>query len=92
MSSEYLDTSMMRFHPLQGMNEKTSTLEIYFSRFGDNTSINLTSRPKRMSHGTPRILWIGAKITLAVFANMKTRCCPCYGQVDNASFICDRLD
>lgn len=87
-----MHTSMMRFHPLQSVDEEASALKVYLSCFGDYTSINLTSRPKRMSHGTPRILWIGAKIAFAVLTNVKTRCCPCYSQVDNASFICDGLD
>ena len=68
-------TSMVRFHPLQGVAKETSAPKIYFSRFSDNTAVNLTSRPKRMSHGTPRVLWVSAKVALAIFPHMKPGSC-----------------
>ena len=45
-----------------------------------------------MSHGTPRMRWIGAKVAFPILSNVESRCCLCDCQVHYASFICCRFD
>ena len=45
-----------------------------------------------MSHGTPWMLGISAKVGLPILSNVEPRRCSGDSQVYNASFICGGLD
>ena len=82
----------MRLHALESMREESPSLEIHFSSFGNNATLRSTSRPESMSHGTPRMLWISAKIALPILSNVKPRRRSCYCQVYDTRLICGGLD
>ena len=83
---------MMRFHALQRMHKHASALEVMLLLLRDNAAFNFASRPECVSHGAPRVLWIRAKVALAILAHMEARTCSSYGQVHNAFLIDRRLD
>ena len=45
-----------------------------------------------MSHGTPRMLWIKAKVALPILSNMESRRRSGDDQINNTSFICGGPD
>ena len=80
---------MMGLHSLQGMDEESFALEIYRSIFGDDASLCATSRPESMSHGTPRTLWIRAKVAFAILSYVESRHRSRDRQIHYTRFICD---
>lgn len=66
-------TRVMRLHALESMHEESPALEVHFSSFGNNTTLRLTSGPESMPHGTPRMLWISAKVAVPILSNVKSR-------------------
>lgn len=85
-------TSMVRFHPLQCVNEKSSAREVHFSIFCYDAPFNFTSWPESMSHRSPRMLRICTKIAFAILPNMEPRSRADYVHVDDASFVCSRFN
>lgn len=85
-------TSVVRFHPLQSVREKSPALEVHFSIFCHDAPFNFTSWPEPMSHRSPRMFRICTKIAFAILPYMKSRSRTGYIQVDDASFVCSRFD
>ena len=83
---------MVRLHSLQRMDEESFALEIYRSIFGNDASLCTTSRPESMSHGTPRMLWIRAKVAFAIHSYVEPRCRSRDCHIHYTCFIGDRFD
>lgn len=86
------NTSVMGLHSLERVRQKTSAFKIYIFGFGDYATLYVTSWPECMPHRAPRMLRIGSKIAFTIFAHMETWRHSCKCQIDDASFICSRLD
>lgn len=82
----------MRLHPLQGVNEETASLQIKRLGLGRDGTIHGASRPKGVSHRTPGVGGISAKIRRAVLADHEAGSGSGEGQIHQAVLVHRGLD
>lgn len=82
----------MRLHPLQSVNEKPSSLDIYLAVLGDDRAFHITPRPELVYHGAPRRLWVGSEVAGPVLASHETWGSFCVLHIDHGVLIGSRLD
>lgn len=82
----------MGFHPLQTVNEDSSSCEVDMSCLGDNAPFNFTPWPEGMSHHTPRSIQVGAEQSFPVLTDEESWSSLTDSKIDNAFFVDSRLD
>ena len=79
---------VMRFHPLQGVDEEPSAGEIDGAVFfGDDAALNAAAGPKGVAHGAPGLLWVGSEEGFAVTSDLEAWGGAGDGEVDDAGFV-----
>ena len=77
----------MRLHALQSVYEHCPALEVYGTRFRDDGTFDIASRPKSVPHGAPRLVRICAKVALSILPNLKPWRLPSDFQIDYGGFV-----
>ena len=67
-------TGKMWLHTLQGVDEYTLTLEIYWSLLGHDCALNITPWPELVVHLAPRMRWVCSECACSVLPDHETRC------------------
>lgn len=79
---------MVRFHPLQGVDEEAPAGEIDGAVFfGDDAALDAAAGPEGMAHGAPGLLWVRAEEGFAVNSDLEAWGGTGDGKVDDAGFV-----
>lgn len=78
---------MVRLHSLEGVDEETPALEVVGLLLGDDGAFNRAARPEGVSHRTPGVLRVRAKVGRAIFTHDEAGSKPGKGQVHQAVLV-----
>lgn len=83
---------MVRLHSLQGVDEETTTGHVVGLLLGGDGTFHLAAGPEGMTHGSPWVLVVCAKVRSSILSDDEARSGPGEGDVDQAVGVDSRLD
>ena len=83
---------MVRLHALESVDKHGASLAVDGTIRSRHGALGDTPGPENVAHGTPRVGKVGAEECCSRGANLEAGRCPLDGQVDDRSFIVQRLD